>query len=169
MAFERDCLSMKPTQKKAEPKRRKNEQEWKEGRERRREGGRNRLRERLRDWDREYKRKQASGRNNLNNWIQLRLKPAALQDFPVYGKASKHLFFFLFKLVQVEVLLFNCKDPVYNISFLYKLSHLIFSTTLWDGYYYGHHFMNVKIEALRMSSDWPKVIELYERSLCYSL
>lgn len=34
---------------------------------------------------REHKSMQASGRNNLSNWIQLCLKPDALQNFLVYG------------------------------------------------------------------------------------
>lgn len=85
MAFERYCLRMKPTLKKTKPQTRDNEQEWEEGGGRKGGGETNRLRERLRDWDRKYKSKQASGRNNLSNWIQPRLKPDVLQNFTVYG------------------------------------------------------------------------------------
>lgn len=56
-------------------------------------------------------------------------------------------YFFLFKPVQVEFLIFSTVKILFIISFLYKLSLLIFLNTLCDRYYYDHHFMNVKIEA----------------------
>lgn len=66
-----------------------------------------------------YKSKQASGRNNLSNWIQLCLKPDAPQDFSVDGSQQVPFIFFClnsFKLRGSPP--FNHKDPIYNKLFI---------------------------------------------------
>lgn len=64
-----------------------------------------------------------------------------------WWEPTSTLYFFLLKLIQVEVLLLLTIKILFIINFLYKLSQLIFSTTLWDSYHHDHHFMNVKTEA----------------------
>lgn len=60
--------------------------------------------------------------------------------------ASKYVLFFLFKLVQVEVLIVLTVKILFIISFLYIIP-LDFLKHPVRRHYYDHHFMNVKIEA----------------------